>query len=249
MKRLVWCLVLLTSCAGHYGNQATATPDWTLHFDRVGALSRNATYGSLREIYPGVTIAFENGMPDQPKFNRWVAGFGQYIVVRINGEELMRERCESPCVLKDGNGKWTAVSTNNVEQSEVGERYPLVITSSRFRTESGIGVGSTVAELLKAYPAENGLTAFTEQIPNASFKIAERICYFPDERINSRKARPDTVEQLVFHVRPARGKKYAGNYGEQVLGGEYRTTRIDMNARIVAIEYDPTCGSPEIEVP
>lgn len=231
-------LIIASSC----GRSAAAPPEreampveWTI---RSGGLGRQpsgrTTYvPELRALYPEADVSIESGHPGRPGH----AGLVRFFVFRLRGEELFRTDCK--CREQPGGALVFGANTGAGRvKSEADVWIHPVTANPRFRTERGVAVGHTVADLLRAYPEEKRLYYFAEFAKPGKGAEEEYVCFFSGKR--DEQPRKGTVETIRFYVRPALGKLTAGS----VRDADYvdgATTKVDHDARIVAIEPDQPC--------
>lgn len=186
------------------------------------------TYAEAKRLYPGAIISVEQGNFAVLWRNRASDKREQYyFVFREGGEELFRAECF--CKLTSPESWKPIYLLENADPTEI-MIIPAAV-SPKFHTERGIRVGSTVAQLRKAYADLNELTAVRQTVPFSGLDY-EFVC-FDGHVLNAAK---DSIHTMNFYVRPSVGKKFAGSYKD----ADY-TKIISEEATIVAIEPHGGC--------
>jgi hypothetical protein len=203
--------------------------EWTIRPEGLGRLDlrRPMSVAQARAFYPEAKVEIRRG-----RFNsREAAG---YWFVFLDGE---RELFGTPCPCTPGeDGK----PRFEVKEWDGEEHVPLNVFTSdpRFRTERGVGVGSTVAELRKAYPDYPKLVY--HQIASADGKgppSMEYVCLLAEDANLERWGRLGTVEKIRFYVRHPDPKKAAGR-PRWAKKGQW----VDPAAVIVTVEPRIECN-------
>ncbi len=220
--------------------------EWLIHPDRVGPLSSMkkfgyeewlyVTVGDVLRLYPRTLVTIERGHPGILWRDRWEDTSRWYFVFRQDGKQLFRSECNCKPTL---DGKWSHPGVPSTFASDMDVRISPIITDARFHTAEGIRVGSTVKQLRDAYPNfSQALRAYSQGPGSLDPQEKEYLC-FKSKGANPRR---DTVERMIFYVRPAKGSVRVGKYNNSTRpDGDSGTRIIDPNAVIVAIEVSKFC--------
>jgi hypothetical protein len=228
----------LASVTGMAAASEAATDPWLIRPDGFGLFPNyQVTYADASALYPDLTVTEETGDPGRVWRDHWVRGEmdEKYFVYRKDGVELFRAKC--PCRWDGKSKSWVVLEERD------HHRITPTVMDPRFHTARGIHIGSTVRDLRRAYPKMGPLYGVRRGrwIDDTDIEI---VCYGENG-----PPRPDTIDWISFYVKPAPGKKTAGDYLHTKVTkfeetGDF-TLAIDPKAVIVAIGYG-TCllGSP-----
>ncbi len=225
-------LFLVTLCNAGALNAAQSDSErfYSIRPDGIGLLSgANVTFADAKALYPYAAISVELGHPAMRWRKKFIGSSKQYFFVfRQNNRELFRAECS--CT-PNGESDWIHRYLRSPEEKIQMIINPIA-TNSRFHTERGIRVGSSISDLRRAYPELHKLTAVMQTVSTTPEQQVEFVC-FDNGIVN---AGEDSIHSMNFYVRPARGKVLVGKYSNK----EY-TTSIDPRATIVGIQPHSGC--------
>ncbi len=188
----------------------------------------NVSYAEVRLLYPNFIISIGRGDPGALWRKKSGAHTDQhYFVFREEDIELFRAECSCTLV---SPGDWKPIYLAEADDRTKVILHPTAI-SPKFRTDKGIGVGSTVSDLRKAYPPLRNLTAVHPPYSTPANDY-EFVCF----AAHILYAGADSIHTMNFYVRPAPGKLRAGKYVDSD-----HTTIIDPNATIVGVQPHGGC--------
>ena len=205
---------------------------WAIRPNGFGPFPQMPTYEQAKSAYPNAKIKVGRNVPGAIWKNGTDSSFTDYefyVTFWESGNELFR----ASCFCQDAEGK-IAIPKFDVDGGKFSPFVPIII-SPKYHTENGITVGDSIGNLIKAYPHAGALYARRVNVM-ADFDDVENVCFLKD--VNE-GAHPGTIEYIVFHAKPAEGKKNVGTYSEKEI---WVTKHIDANAVITAIEPNTPCN-------
>lgn len=225
--------------ASHASLQQKDGVEWAIRPDGLGRQrgSGPPTFmPELRTLYPEARVSLEGGFPD----GRRGVSRALYFVFRVNGEELFRTGCRCRRGL---NGELTFDKWNTWSEGEASVWVRPIAVDARFKTERGIGVGSRVRDLLRAYKEYSPLYYFSSFVDSHQGADVEYACFLASR--GTGRARRGTVEMMRFYVRPAEGKMFAGGNGRTDSDG---VRNVDPDGVIIGIEPNVPCSPGHVDV-
>lgn len=231
MLKFTGCYFALIALINSNFSTAAEIPDkpYSIRPDGIGLFKgAKVSYGEALLLYPQATISIERGEPGALWRKKSGAHTDQYyFVFREEGIELFRAECSCTLV---SPGDWKPIYLAEADDRTKVILHPTAI-SPKFRTDKGIGVGSTVSDLRKAYPTLRNLTTVHPPYSTPANDY-EFVCF----AAHILYAGADSIHTMNFYVRPAPGKLRAGKYVDSD-----HTTIIDPNATIVGVQPHGGC--------
>jgi len=237
LKVKLLALILAFSSVAAKANEGA---QWTIRDDGFGVFDSRPTYAHALSIYPHAKVVVGKSYPG----NIWedvtdpaAPAFDYYVSFSQDGRELFRSLCN--CT-PSTDGIPLPIFDIPLKNGGIGLPFMPVITGKEFKTESGIGVGSTIAELKKSSHQKGMLFArkvLKQEYPDVS---SESVCFVPEKYGSER----DNVRLgIVFQVRPAQGKALVGTYALD----KFVTSVVDPNGIIMAIAPWSPCDLAEYQ--
>lgn len=239
---LFLCLISLCLTSSFAATSNLENEKWLIRGKGVGHFNdKNPPLKNLLQAYPNLKVS-ANRKALRPLIWRDLKTINAedvidaepYLSFSENGKELMRAWCDIYCTANRLNK--VDLDKNKLIHLEESVEVSLVFVNPKFHTSKNIRVGSTLRQLIAAYPHLKNTLQIYQFSTLSTVDFDEEVCFKPEGNLKK-----EDVHFLSFTVRPIKKNKLVGYYNKE----KYITTKMDFNAKIIAITNGYECNPEE----